>query len=157
VSGTAEPESARWHVYDLPAGLDLALEDLTPDGYVDTIDEIALPVGQPPTSGDLDERMHQRRLLLAVDAAGRVARHRQLAWSADSIERARFIVDGYDGFSYVFNLRDGRTVIVASTPQLTLTGGDGRWPGQYPGVEHWLCGLSPSDPEVSRVHVNEPE
>jgi hypothetical protein len=157
VNDVSEIENTRWHIYDVPAGLALALEDLTPDGYIAANDAIGLPVDQRPASDAFNERMNYRRLQQAVDAAGRLAQRRNCAWTATDIERARFIEDGYGEFSYVFNLQDGRTVVVASTPQLSITGGDGRWPSQYPGVEHWLCLPSRSGAEIYRVHVDEPE
>jgi hypothetical protein len=154
LNGVPEIKNVRWHIYDLPAGLALELEDLTPDGFIAAIDTIALPVGQRPTSDAFDERMKHRRLQQAVDAAGQVALRSHHTWSAADIERALFMVDGYGGFSYVFCLQDGRTVVVTSTPQTSITGGDGRWPSQYPGVEHWLCLPSPSGTEIYRVHVD---
>ncbi|HZS89252.1 MAG TPA: hypothetical protein VFE42_17400 [Chloroflexota bacterium] len=157
LNGVPEIKNSRWHIYDLPAGLALDLEDLTPDGFIAAVETIALPLGQRPASDAFDERMKHRRLQQAVDAAGQVALRRNRAWSAADIERAHYIADGYGGFSYVLYVQDGRTVVAASAPQTSITGGDGRWPSQYPGVEHWLCLPSPSGTEVYRVHVDEPE
>jgi hypothetical protein len=144
-------EAIRWHVYELPVGTAVALEDLTPDGYIAVDEEIARPLDRPSAAVESAEYGDDRRLWQALEVAWGVALLRQAPWMVGDLERARLIRDGYGGFSYVFEVQDGRTVVVTSTPQPSITGGDGRWPSLYPRVAHWLCLPSPSGPEVHRV------